>query len=109
MMFYCRRYQFLVPEYMAHEKHQPSDEDYERARRAPYAHDILSAYQREGGAHLTDKTVKLPEVKRHGYGVRSGKPQRTRSGPAPDRARPSKTAQQSQLEAEKPHLRYLPL
>jgi len=70
-------YEFLRPEYMVHEgfKKDPNG-CYERPRRGPIAHDALSIFEREPGKHSTDKTVRLPELKKPGYGVRSGKPLR---------------------------------
>lgn len=70
-------YDFLRPEYMVHEAYKADDGKlYERPARGPIGYDKLSVFEREPGQHATDKTVKLPEVKKHGYGVRSGKPLR---------------------------------
>lgn len=49
---------------------------YERPRRGPIAFDQLSVFEREPGKQATDKTVRLPELKKPGYGIRSGKPLR---------------------------------
>ncbi|KAH3750094.1 uncharacterized protein C7orf57-like [Dreissena polymorpha] len=71
------QYDFLRPEYMVHEAYKPDPASiYERPQRGPIAFDKLSVFEREPGNHATDKTVKLPEVKKPGYGVRSGKPPR---------------------------------
>ena len=60
--------------------HQPNktdqDNGYERPQRGPLGYDRLSAFERDGNQRPTDKTVKLPEVVKTGYGVRSGKPMR---------------------------------
>ncbi|KAJ8320026.1 hypothetical protein KUTeg_001613 [Tegillarca granosa] len=60
-------YAFLLPEYMVHESHKPDGDDanYERPRRAPFAFDNKSAYEREGDS-IKDKTLKLPEVVKSG-------------------------------------------
>lgn len=69
-------YDFLRPEYMVHEPYKPDGNAvYQRPGRGPIAHDKLSVFEREPGS-ATDKTVKLPEMKKPGYGVRSGKPLR---------------------------------
>ncbi|XP_069107769.1 uncharacterized protein C7orf57 homolog [Argopecten irradians] len=101
------KYEFRVPEYMAHDVHQPSTDDGSLKGRTPYAYDRLSAYDREGKS-LKDKTLKLPEVKRSGYGVRIAKPPRVKSQHQ-ERTKPSDVAKISQLERERPHLKYLPL
>lgn len=101
-------YNFMVPEYMIHEEWNPANSDtYERPRRAPFAYDLHSAYEREGDK-ITDKTLKLPEVKKPGYGVRSAKPLRMKPK-SQERTKPSTVAKQSQIEQERPHLKYLPL
>ena len=101
-------YQFMVPEYMVHEEWKPEDSDgYDRPRRAPFAYDLRSAYEREGDS-IKDKTIKLPEMKKQGYGIRSNKPLKTKPKPQ-ERTKPSVMAKQSQLDQERPHLKYLPL
>ena len=98
----------MVPEYMIHEEwKQDENEVYQRPNRAPYSYDRLSAHERDGN-RITDKTIKLPEVKKQGYGVRSAKPLKTRPRPQ-ERTKPSTVAKQSQIEQERPHLKYLPL
>ncbi|KAJ8320034.1 hypothetical protein KUTeg_001621 [Tegillarca granosa] len=103
-------YAFLLPEYMVHESHKPDGDDanYERPRRAPFAFDNKSAYEREGDS-IKDKTLKLPEVVKSGYGVRTGKPVKTKQQPLPEQQKQSRAAKTSQLEQEKPRLKYLPL
>lgn len=63
-------YQFLLPDYMVHpnEREESGDSGY-APRRLPYGHDTTTVYDREGN-HATDKTVRLPEVRQPGYGVR---------------------------------------
>jgi hypothetical protein len=58
------------PSLMAlHEEWKPEDSDgYDRPRRAPFAYDLRSAYEREGDS-IKDKTIKLPEMKKQGYGI----------------------------------------
>ena len=85
---------------------QDSD-GYDRPRRAPFAYDLRSAYEREGDS-IKDKTIKLPEMKKQGYGIRSTKPLKTKPKPQ-ERTKPSTNAKQSQLDQERPHLKYLPL
>ena len=78
-MFYHfnRPYEFLLPEYMVHHEHKGSyvktEEEYD-PKRAPYAFDKTTVFQREG-EKATDKKVKVQEDKRSGYGVRSQKMQ----------------------------------
>ncbi|KAK3083152.1 hypothetical protein FSP39_015185 [Pinctada imbricata] len=104
-------YQFMVPEYMVHDTFKPDDSGvYERPRRAPFSFDNKSAYERDG-VNPTDKTVRLPEVIKPGYGVRSGKPIKTLKKPPlrAERARPLATAKEAQMDQERPKLKYLPL
>ncbi|XP_002736555.1 uncharacterized protein C7orf57 homolog isoform X2 [Saccoglossus kowalevskii] len=57
--------QVYMPEYMVYDEHQ-ADADAEPyyARQPPYSlHDNISVFQRDG-AKATDKTVRLPEIKR---------------------------------------------
>lgn len=105
-------YQFTVPEYMYHEVFNPDAQTdaYERPRRALYGFDNVSAFEREGKG-VTDKTVKLPEVIKPGYGVRSGKPLRMKKQPpAPAGV---KTVQQvsaaKMVDDGRPRLKYLPM
>lgn len=64
---------------MVHESYKPdADNVYQRPQRGPIGFDKLSVFEREPGHHATDKTVKLPELKKHGYGIRNGKPPRGR-------------------------------
>lgn len=68
-------YDFLRPEYMVHEPYsKDSNGEYVRPARGPLGHDKLSVFEREPGNHATDKTVKLPELVKPGFGVRSKKP-----------------------------------
>ncbi|XP_067686203.1 uncharacterized protein C7orf57 homolog [Haliotis asinina] len=72
------QWEFLLPEYMVHESQKPAvhfepeSVSSLKQRRAPYAFDLTTAYEREGQA-LTDKTVKLPEDIKSGYGIRNSK------------------------------------
>ncbi|GFN90511.1 hypothetical protein PoB_001701700 [Plakobranchus ocellatus] len=70
-----REWEFLLPEYMVHKAYRPSFEDPSTPTRnaaAPYHtenHSVMS-----DGKAATDKTVKIPEVRRPGFGVRNQKP-----------------------------------
>ena len=69
-------YDFLRPDYMVHEGYKPEDSSlYERPARGPIGYDRLSVFERDMN-RATDKTVRLPEVRKPGYGIRSGKPLR---------------------------------
>jgi hypothetical protein len=109
-----RPYQFTVPEYMYHEVFNPDAQPdaYERPRRAPFGFDNVSAFERDG-KRATDKTVKLPEVIKPGYGVRSGKPLRTkRAPPAPAGMKTSQqvpTAKMESMGEGSARMKYLPL
>ena len=70
-----RDYAFMRPDYMVHEPYKADQNDYDRPKRGPLGYDRLSAFERDGNS-VTDKTVKLPELRKTGYGVRSGKPQK---------------------------------
>jgi len=67
-----KNYEFMLPEYMVHTDYAtamegiPAD-DYS-PQRQPYAFDQNSAFERE--VDPTDKNIKLPNVKREGYGTR---------------------------------------
>ncbi|XP_060587799.1 uncharacterized protein C7orf57 homolog isoform X2 [Ruditapes philippinarum] len=68
-------YDFLRPDYMVHEAYkEDANKEYMRPGRGPLGFDKLSVFEREPGNNATDKTVKLPEVKKPGYGVRRDKP-----------------------------------
>jgi len=57
----------MRPEYMVHEAYKPDPSNtYDRPARGPVAFDKLSVFERDGGNRATDKTVKLPELKKHG-------------------------------------------
>ncbi|KAL3854470.1 hypothetical protein ACJMK2_013738 [Sinanodonta woodiana] len=102
-------WKFMLPEYMVHESYKPSEEDQkfeQQRKRAPYAYDQLSAYEREGNG-ITDKTVKLPEVRRVGYGVRSGRPLKVKAQPAPERSKPPSA--NAKLDSNRQHMKYLPM
>ncbi|KAL4217238.1 hypothetical protein ACF0H5_023689 [Mactra antiquata] len=85
-------YDFLRPEYMVHEPYKADPQMmYERPQRGPLAFDKLSIFEREPGNSAADKTVKLPELKKHGYGVRSGKQSRApRNKPSSAQTDPGK-------------------
>jgi len=67
---------FLLPDYMVHEAYNPQgnpdgvDQRFQ-PKRAPYNYDTTTAFQKD--SRPTDKTVRLPEVKRDGYGIRCEK------------------------------------
>ena len=58
---------------MVHEPFKQEEQGYERPQRGPLGYDRLTVFERDGHS-ATDKTVKLPEVRKTGYGVRSEKP-----------------------------------
>lgn len=101
-------YDFLRPEYMVHETNSSDRQtEYERPGRGPIAFDKLSAFEREPGHRATDKTVRLPELRKPGYGVRSGKPLRVPKTMVTDKKKPP-TAQTDPGKGPHP-LRYLPM
>jgi len=66
---------FLLPDYMVHEAYNPggnpeNDERFQ-PKRAPYNYDTTTAFEKD--SRPTDKTIRLPEVKRDGYGIRQEK------------------------------------
>ncbi|KAH9491780.1 hypothetical protein Btru_030862 [Bulinus truncatus] len=68
-------WQFLLPDYMVHKSYQPSFEDpNNRPTRsaAPYYTEANSEI--DNGRLATDKTVKIPELRKPGFGVRLEKP-----------------------------------
>jgi len=75
-----KHWQFLLPEYMVHKGYQPSFENPEtppsRGSRAPYHTENMTEVEREArlGRSATDKTVRIPEVRKPGYGIRNEKP-----------------------------------
>lgn len=101
-----RKYQSMMPEYMVHDVYTPSWQDEQdsndsagKSKKAPFAFDSTTVFQREGD-HCTDKTQKLPEEKRIGYGVRAEKMKNKtiqHTTPKPDRAKPPS----SQMEQKK--------
>ncbi|XP_071103873.1 uncharacterized protein C7orf57 homolog [Haliotis cracherodii] len=110
-------WEFLLPEYMVHDSQKAAGVDFEpesisslKERRAPYAFDLATAYQREGQA-LKDKTVKLPEEIPAGYGIRNSKPPHAKKQAAQgrravgnaqgDKPKP-KSAQSSEAKVERP-------
>lgn len=109
-----RPYQFTVPEYMYHDVFNPDAQSdvYERPRRAPFGFDNVSVFERDGKG-VTDKTVKLPEVIKPGYGVRSGKPLRIKKAPpAPAGMKTSQQVASAKMAATgegQARLKYLPL
>ena len=58
---------------MVHQPSRDGNQSYERPQRGPLGYDRLTVFERDGHS-ATDKTVKLPEVRKVGYGVRSEKP-----------------------------------
>ena len=75
-------------------------------RRAPYATEDQSQFTRDGHS-MTDKTIKLPETRRAGYGVRKGKPP-PKAAKAPGGSDKTKPLS-SQVQGERPRLKYQPL
>jgi len=75
-----REWDFLLPEYMVHKGYQASFSNPEtppsRGRNAPfYTADMTDAdVEDQQGRSATDKTVRIPEVRKQGYGVRNEKP-----------------------------------
>lgn len=69
-----KEWEFLLPEYMVHKVYRPSFEDPSTPTRsaAPFHTEKHSVMDQ--GKSATDKTVKIPEVRRPGYGVRNQKP-----------------------------------
>ncbi|XP_059145719.1 uncharacterized protein C7orf57 homolog [Physella acuta] len=85
-----QQWEFLLPEYMVHKSYKPSFEDPEvRPTRsaAPYHTEVNSVI--EEGRAATDKTVRIPELRKQGYGVRNEKPARPAQKP-PVREKPVK-------------------
>ena len=107
---FYREWHFLLPEYMVHQPHGSTTLEGQPGvategvpmRRAPYATEEQSQFTRDGQS-MTDKTVKLPETRRQGYGVRSNKP--APKGPRIDKTKPLS----SQVQGERPRLKYQPL
>ncbi|KAL8566127.1 hypothetical protein ACOMHN_005103 [Nucella lapillus] len=103
-------WQFMLPEYMVHQSRgagpsQGGDlEGGVPMRRAPYATETQSQFSRDGFS-MTDKTVKIPEVRPPGYGVRSGKPPPRGPVAKLEKAKP----QSSQIQGERPRLKHQPL
>ncbi|XP_076471579.1 uncharacterized protein C7orf57 homolog [Babylonia areolata] len=101
-------WQFTLPEYMVHQSHGASVEgqpgESVPGRRAPYATDDQSQFSRDGHS-MTDKTVRIPETRRPGYGVRSGKPAPRGPMAKLEKAKP----QSSQVQGDRPRLRHQPL
>ena len=88
---------------MVHEAYKgDANKEYTRPGQGPLGFDKLSVFEREPGNHATDKTVKLPEMKKPGYGVRSGKPLPRSRNKAPQ------SAQTDPGKGPRP-LKYLPM
>lgn len=66
-------------------RHPPSASD--QQRQAPYATEDQSSFMQDGRS-MTDKTVRLPEVRRPGYGVRFAKPAQVQKQSDGERIRP---------------------
>lgn len=114
------QWQFLLPEYMVHQEYgnttanDRSEEAYPQLgdpntvpmRRAPFATDENMAQFNQDGRAMTDKTARIPEMRRPGFGVRNGKP--PPKGPVaqvPDREKPTS----SQVQGQRPRLKYQPM
>jgi len=96
-----KEWDFLLPEYMVHKGYKPSFEDPEnppsRGSRAPFHTESLKEGEREDreGRSATNKTVKIPEIRKPGYGVRNAKP------PAPTKPLPRDNVDVRQKRREK--------
>lgn len=102
-------WKFLLPEYMVHEAYGSTTVDGSQRdiaapvgntvpmRRAPWATDDQMAQFKREGQSMTDKTVRLPELRRPGYGVRNGKPP-PKAPVMPDRTQPKVQGQQTKLK-----------
>ena len=72
-MHFSREWDFLLPEYMVHKGYQASFSNPEtppsRGRNAPfYTADMTDAdVEDQQGRSATDKTVRIPEVRKQGY------------------------------------------
>ncbi|KAK7112977.1 uncharacterized protein C7orf57 homolog [Littorina saxatilis] len=99
-------WQFLLPEYMVHQGRGETSVDGTTVggprRRVPYATEEQSQFTRDGQS-MTDKTVKIPETRPPGFGIRSGKP--APRGPKMDKTKPLS----SQVQGERPRLRHQPM
>ncbi|XP_064598450.1 uncharacterized protein C7orf57 homolog [Liolophura sinensis] len=110
-------YEFKLPEYMVHrprqqpvdfEAHDGSDPNSRYNKRAPYAFDKLTTYEREGESAADKMSMKIPEAKKYGYGVRQGKKVvLKKTGPAPERVKPVTTSQVSSMDT-KPKYQAMP-
>ncbi|XP_074657817.1 uncharacterized protein C7orf57 homolog [Tubulanus polymorphus] len=70
-------YEFLLPDYMVHDTYKGNENDNEsqtdfKPQRCPYAADKQTVYEREGEG-VTDKRIRIPEIKKPGFGVRADK------------------------------------
>ncbi|XP_064646918.1 uncharacterized protein C7orf57-like [Lineus longissimus] len=88
-----RPYVPKLPEYMVHEAYVPSasspqqDPGKFRPKRLPYAENTESVYERDGRS-ATDKTMRIPEARKPGYGIRSGNDEgKVKKTPMPERAK----------------------
>ncbi|CAL1534511.1 unnamed protein product [Lymnaea stagnalis] len=94
-------WEFLLPEYMVHKSYKPSFENpSSRPTRsaAPYHTEANSVIQE--GRLATDKTVKIPELRRPGYGVRNEKPAAAPQK-LPPREKPAKPQESEALQGER--------
>ena len=72
---YSCDWQFKLPEYMVHQEYKGNVGKASRQqpnKRGPIGWDKKTAYEREN-SKPNDKTVKIPEEKRSGHGVRGAK------------------------------------
>lgn len=106
-------WQFLLPDYMVHEAYgsttvdgsdkEPTIHDGNTVpmRRAPYAIDDQMAQFNREGQSMTDKTVRLQETRRPGYGIRNGKPP-PKAPLIQDKTKPMS----SQVQGQRPRLKF---
>ncbi|XP_005104943.1 uncharacterized protein C7orf57 homolog isoform X2 [Aplysia californica] len=83
-----KEWEFLLPEYMVHKGYKPSFENPATPPsrgRAPFYTEKITEVEREQreGRSATDKTVRIPEIRRPGYGVRNEKPPVAMQTPPP--------------------------
>ena len=104
------RWEFKLPEYMVHDHYQPNGPDTDdslpyRPKRLPYARDTKTIYESES-VNPTNKDVKIPELKKQGYGVRTEKLDRRPQRMAKQQPKEKMMVPKNQLEVEKNRPRY---
>ncbi|KAK6961246.1 hypothetical protein BgiMline_033939 [Biomphalaria glabrata] len=105
-----KSWQFLLPDYMVHQSYKPSFEEPDsRPTRsaAPFYTEVNCGI--EEGRHATDKTVKIQEPRKPGFGVRLEKPAATAQKPPPrDKITKPKDSETLQGERKKQNLIVMP-